>query len=123
MTGWRADRGPGRAARTVLAVALLALALVAVVPVALLAAVVMMMLGHVTGGLALAGGSVLAAAAAVTAAGMSGRRQLRKLLSGHGPRIVRLDGSWHGDAPGPGDGDGGYRDAVRLDRADYTEVR
>jgi hypothetical protein len=40
----------------------------AAVPVALLAAVVMMMLGYVVGGLALFGGSVLAAAIAVALA-------------------------------------------------------
>ena len=41
---------------------LLALLLVAAVPVALPAGVVMMLLGHVVGGLALSGGSILAAA-------------------------------------------------------------
>src|SRR5580693_3984538 len=82
MTGWYAERGPGRSARAMIAVMLLALLLVAAVPVALLAAVVMMIVGHVVGGLALFGGSVLAAAVAVALAGMSGRRHLRKLLSG-----------------------------------------
>jgi len=61
MTGWYAERTPGRSARAVIAMTLLALLLVAAVPVALLAAVVVMLLGHVVGGLALFGGSVLAA--------------------------------------------------------------
>ena len=93
MTGWYAERTPGRPARAVIAVTLLALLLVAAVPVALLAAVVMMMLGHVVGGLALFGGSILAAAIAVALAGMSGMRHLRKLLSGRSFRVVQLDGS------------------------------
>src|SRR5437764_597718 len=50
MTGWYAERTPGRSAKGVIAVALLALVLVAAVPVALLAGVVMMVLGHVVGG-------------------------------------------------------------------------
>ena len=120
MTGWYAQRTPARPARAVTAVTLLALLLVAAVPVALLAAVVMM-LGHVAGGLALFGGSVLAAAIAVTVAGMSGLRHLRKLLSGGGSGVVRLDGGQDtGLAEPPGSEDA---NVVRLDRSQYTEVR
>ena len=72
MTGWYAERTPDRSAKAVIALTLLALLLVAAVPVALMAGVVIMMLGHVVGGLALFGGSILAAAIAVTLAGMSG---------------------------------------------------
>ena len=61
MTGWYAEQTANRSARVVIAMMLLALLLVAAVPVALLAGVVMMALGHVIGGLALFGGSVLAA--------------------------------------------------------------
>ena len=93
MTGWDAERTPGRSAKAVIAVTLLALLLVAAVPLALLAGVVIMMLGHVVGGLALFGGSILAAAMAVALAGMSGMRHLRKLLSGRSFRVVQLDGS------------------------------
>src|SRR5215470_13862114 len=93
MTDWHAERTPDRSAKAVIAVTLLALLLVAVVPVALLAGVVMMMLGHVVGGLALFGGSVLAAAIAVALAGITGMRRLRKLVSGGSFRVVRLDGS------------------------------
>jgi hypothetical protein len=121
MTGWYAMRAPDRSAKAMIAVTLLALLLVAAVPVALLAAVVMMMLGHVVGGLALFGGSVLAAGVAVALAGMSGMRHLRKLLSGGGFPIVRLDGSQYDDAAEP-DG-GGYTNLVQLDRGEYTEVR
>src|SRR5271169_6547973 len=97
MTGWYAERTPDRSAKAVIAVTLLALLLVAAVPVALLAGVVVMMLGHVVGGLALFGGSVLAAAIAVVLAGMSGMRHLRKLVSGRSFRVVRLDGSQYID--------------------------
>ena len=93
MTGWYAERTQDRSAKAVIAVTLLALLLVAAVPVALLVGVVMMMLGHVAGGLALAGGSVLAAAVAVALAGVSGMRHLRKLLSGRSFRVVQLDRS------------------------------
>jgi hypothetical protein len=121
MTSWYTERTPGRPARALIAVTLLALLLVAAVPVALLAAVVMMMLGHLAGGLALAGGSVLAAAGAVTLAGMTGMRHLRKLLSGHGFRVVQLDGGPYTEAAEPHDS--GPANVVQLDRSQYTEVR
>ena len=121
MTGWYAERTPGRPAKAMIAVTLLALLLVAAVPVALLAAVVMMMLGSLAGGLALFGGSVLAAAVAVALAGMSGLRHLRKLLAGDSFRVVRLDGSQYTDVAGPEGSH--YTSLVRLDRSEYTEVR
>jgi uncharacterized membrane protein YdjX (TVP38/TMEM64 family) len=104
-----------------IAVTLLALLLVAAVPVALLAAVVVMILGHVVGGLALFGGSVLAAGIAVALAGMSGMRHVRKLLSGNGLRVVRLDGSQYTDVAEPQGGD--HANLVQLDRSAYTDVR
>lgn len=107
MNGWYAERVPHSSAKAMIAVTVLALLLVAAVPVALLAGVVMMMVGHVVGGFALFGGSVLAAAIAVALAGISGMRHLRKLVSGHGPE--------------PGDSD--YTNVVQLDRSEYTEVR
>jgi uncharacterized membrane protein len=121
MTRWYTERTPNLSAKAVIAMTLLALLLVAAVPVALLAGVVMMALGHVVGGLALFGGSVLAAVAAVTFAGMSGMRHLRKLVSQSGFPIVRLDGSQYTDAAEPPDGD--HANVVQLDRSDYTEVR
>jgi uncharacterized membrane protein YdjX (TVP38/TMEM64 family) len=102
-------------------VMLLALLLVAAVPVALLAGVVMMLLGHVIGGLALFGGSILAAVVAVAVAGMSGMRHLRKLVSGRGLRVVQLDGSQYADVAEPKGSD--YAEVVHLDRSEYTEVR
>ena len=121
MTVWYAEQTPGKPAKAMITVTLLAILLVAAVPVALLAALVMMMLGHVIGGLALFGGSVLAAAMAVALAGMSGTRHLRKLLSGGSFRIVRLDGSQYADVAEPQGSD--HTSLVQLDRSEYTEVR
>jgi hypothetical protein len=89
--------------------------------VALLAAVIMMVLGHVVGGLALFGGAVLVAVVAVALAGLSGVRQLRKLVSKASFRVVQLDGSQYGDAAEPDGSD--YPDVVQLGSSEYTEVR
>jgi uncharacterized membrane protein YdjX (TVP38/TMEM64 family) len=121
MTGWYAERTPDRSAKALIAVTLLALLLVAAVPVALLAGVVMMLLGHVVGGLALFGGSILVAAIAVAAAGMSGMRHLRKLVAGRSFRVVQLDGSQYADVAEPKGS--GYTDVIELDPSEYTEVR
>jgi uncharacterized membrane protein YdjX (TVP38/TMEM64 family) len=121
MTGWYAERTPDRSAKAVIAVTLLALLLVAAVPVALLAGVVIMLLGHVVGGLALFGGSILAAAITVAVAGMSGMRHLRKLVAGRSFRVVQLDDSQYTDVAEPEGSD--YTDVVQLDRSEYTEVR
>jgi hypothetical protein len=121
MTGWYAKRARDGSAKAVIAVTLLALLLVGAVPVALLAAVIMMVLGHVVGGLALFGGSVLAATMAVALAGMTGVQHLRKLLSQAGFHVVPLDRRQYADVAEP-DGSG-YADVVPLDRSEYTEVR
>ena len=121
MTGWYAERTPDRSAKAVIAMTLLALLLVAAVPVALLAGVVIMLLGHVVVGLALFGGSILAAAIAVALAGVSGMRHLRKLLSARSFGAVQLDGSQYTDIAEPEGSD--YTNVVRLDRSEYSEVR
>jgi hypothetical protein len=121
MTSWYTERMPGRSAKAVIVVTLLALLLVAAVPVALLAGLVLMGLGHVVVGLAVFGGSVLAAAVTVAVAGMSGMRHLRKLVSGRTFRVVRLDGSQYTDVAEPA-GDH-HNNVMQLDRSEYTEVR
>jgi uncharacterized membrane protein YdjX (TVP38/TMEM64 family) len=88
-----------RSTKALIAVAVLAVVLVAAVPLALFAGIILMLLGHVVGGLALFGGSILAAVAGVMIAGMSGMRHLRKLISRP---------SFH---------------VIQLDRADYTDYR
>jgi len=120
MTGWYAERTPDRSAKAVIAMTLLALLLVAAVPLALLAAVIIMLLGHVVGGLALFGGSILVAAIAVALAGMSGMRHLRKLLSRWSFDVVPLDGNRYTDIAEPQGSD--YANVVLLDRSEYTEV-
>ena len=125
MTDWFAERTPDRSAKAVIAVTLFALLLVAAVPLALLAGVVLMMLGHVVGGLALFGGSILAAATAVALAGMSGTRHLRKLLTRGSFRVVPLDGQQYANVAEPVTEPEGsdYTNVVQLDRSQYTEVR
>ena len=120
MTAWYAERKPDWSAKAVIVATVLALLLVAAVPVALLAGIVMMALGHVIGGLALFGGSILAAAVAVVVAGMSGMRHLRKLVS-RSFRVVQLDGSQFSDVAEPENS--GYDDVIELDPSEYTEVR
>jgi uncharacterized membrane protein len=99
MTVWyKARTRSSWSAKAVIAAGLLAALLVAAVPVALLVGVLMMLLGHVVGGLALFGASILAAAAAVVIAGLSGVRHLRKLVSQRGHRVVQLRrGEYHVD--------------------------
>jgi uncharacterized membrane protein YdjX (TVP38/TMEM64 family) len=76
--------------KAVIAAALLAAVLVAAVPVALLVGVFMMLFGHVIAGLALFGGSILAATVAVVIASLSGVRQLRKVMRRQGYRMSQL---------------------------------
>jgi uncharacterized membrane protein YdjX (TVP38/TMEM64 family) len=122
MTGWHAERTPGRSAKAVIALTLLALLLVTAVPLAVLAAVIMMILGHVVGGLALFGASVLAAAMAVALAGMTGMHKLRKLVARASFNNVQPDDrQYANDIAEPSGRD--YTDVVQLDRSEYTEVR
>ena len=76
--------------KAVIAAALLAVLLVAAVPVALLVGIFLMLFGHVIAGLALFGGSILAATVAVVIASMSGVRRLRKLVRQHGYNVSQL---------------------------------
>ena len=62
-------------------------------PVAFLVGLIMMLLGHVIGGVAVFGASILAAAAAVVVAGMSGVAQLRRVISRQRYKVVQLLGS------------------------------
>jgi uncharacterized membrane protein YdjX (TVP38/TMEM64 family) len=121
MTSPHTEQMPARSAKAVTALTLLALLLVAAVPLALLAAVVTMMLGHIVGGLALFGGSVLVAVLALMLAGMTGMRHLRKLLSERSFPVVQLDDSHDTGVTEPQGSD--YPNVVRLDRSEYTDVR
>jgi hypothetical protein len=121
MAGWYAERMPGGSAKGVVAMTILALLLVAVVPVALLAGVIIVLLGYWVAGLAVFGGSVLAAGIAVSLAGMSGMRHLRKMLSGSGFPLVQMDEGQPTVTAEPESSE--YTNVVRLDRSEYTEVR
>lgn len=90
MTVWDSARGTSWSTRVVLAAGLLAVLLVAAVPVAFFIGVILMVLGHVIGGLALFGASILAAGAAVVLAALTGVRHLRQLVSRQRYRIVQL---------------------------------
>ena len=126
MTSWNAEPMPDRSARTVIALTLLALLLVAAVPLALLAGVVVMMLGHVLGGLALFGGSILAAAVAVALAGM--KRGSAGTCASCSPVPASVSCNWTAAstttsstptcaAPAAEPQDSGYANVVRLDHA------
>lgn len=121
MAGRYARQAPDGSGRVVIAMTLLALLLVAVVPVALLVAVIMIALGDVAVGFAVLGGSVVGAAVALTFAGMSGKRHLRKLLSASNFRGGWLNTDQDASEPGPDSSDD--PSVVRLDPSEYTEVR
>ena len=113
MASWYAARRPNMSSKVVIALALLAFALVAAVPVALVAGVIMMLLGHVIGGLALFGGSILAAAAAVVLASVTGVRHLRGVVRG---MVTEHDFTEHNVTEHD-------NQVFQLDRDDYTYIR
>ena len=81
MAAWYSGRTMGWSGKMVIAAVVLAVLLVAAVPVAFVAGVILMLFGHIIVGLALFGASVLAAVAGVVIASMSGVRHLRKMVS------------------------------------------
>ena len=112
MAGWYATRRPNMSSKVVIALALLAFALVLAVPIAFVAGVIMMLLGHVIGGLALFGGSILAATAAVVLASVTGVRHLRGVVRG---MITEHDFTEHETSEH-------NSRAFQLDRDDYTYI-
>jgi hypothetical protein len=91
MTAWSAARRMSWSSKLVIAAGVLAVLLVAAVPVAFLVGVFLMLFGHVVGGLALFGASILAAGAGVVIASLSGVRHLRKLVTQRAFRVVPLN--------------------------------
>jgi uncharacterized membrane protein YdjX (TVP38/TMEM64 family) len=83
----------GWSAKAAIGLGVLAVLLVAAIPVAFLTGLILMLLGHVIGGLAVFGASILAAAAAVVIAGVNGVAQLRKVVSRQRYKVVQLLGS------------------------------
>jgi uncharacterized membrane protein YdjX (TVP38/TMEM64 family) len=100
----RSMRSLSWSAKAVIAAVVLAVLLVAAVPVTLLVGLVMVLFGHIVGGLALFGASILAAGAAIVIASLSGVRQLRKLVRQQGGGVRQQ----------------AYR-VVQLRRGDYFE--
>ncbi len=80
----------GWSARAVIALGVLALLLVAAVPAAFFIGLILMVFGHVVGGLALFGASILAAIAAVSAAALGGVGYVRKAIGQRGEQFMRL---------------------------------
>ena len=141
MTAWSTARRLGWSTRAVIALGLLAVLLVVAVPAALFVGLIMMLFGHVLGGLALFGASILAATVAVVIATLTGVQQLRKALTrqGFGRQMFSgqvfgaqgfgsgFDEQRFGDADF-GDGDFGEPNAsrgssrvVQLGRSDYSD--
>jgi uncharacterized membrane protein len=121
MSRWHMEPRPDRSARAVVTLMVLALILVAAVPLALLAAVITMLLGHIVGGLALFGGSGLAAALALVLAGMTGMHHLRKVLTERSFPVIRLNDSQFSDVTEPDGHD--QPGVVQLSRSEYTDIR
>src|SRR5580658_6848715 len=94
MSGWYQARMLDRSTKAVIALALFALLMVAAVPLALCAGLILMLFGHVIGGLALFGGSILAATAAVAVAAYGGLHHLRTMLSQRTFRVVQLSSDY-----------------------------
>jgi len=92
MADWYPAPRMGWQAKAAIALGVLAVLLIAAIPVAFLVGLIMMLLGHVIGGLAVFGASILAAAVAVVVAGMSGMAQLRKVVSRQRYKVVQLLG-------------------------------
>src|SRR5215469_10755324 len=81
MAVWDMNRMMGWSTRAVMAAVVLAVLLVAAVPVAFFAGVILVLYGHIIGGLARFRASVLVAVGAVVVAGVSGVRRLRKMVT------------------------------------------
>ena len=117
MAVWDIARRTGWSTRAVIAAVVLAVVLVAAVPVALLAGIVLMLFGHVIGGLALFGGSILAAGAAVVTAGVTGVWRVKQLLN-LGLAQVQAQAEAQDPAQDPAQ-DQRPHQVVQLDQGDY----
>lgn len=82
------DRAPS--AKPLVFLTVLAVLLLVAVPISVLVALVMIVFGHLVGGLAVIGGTMLAAIAAVVLAGASGVRHLQKVVARKSFRVVQL---------------------------------
>jgi len=95
------DRGPSTKPLIVLTV--LAVLLLVAVPISILVALFMIVFGHVTGGFAVIGITLVAAILAAVGAGASGIRHLRRIVEYKSFRVVQLsnrDYHFEGDSCG-----------------------
>ncbi|HEY3881960.1 MAG TPA: hypothetical protein VGM12_25500 [Trebonia sp.] len=90
MAAWNRMRQAGWSTRAVVAAVALAVLLVAAVPAALVAGIILMLFGHALLGLAVFGASILAAGAGVVTAGVTGvwrvKQAVRSLQRTYGLR-------------------------------------
>lgn len=82
------DRAPS--AKPLILLTTIAVLLLVAVPISILVALFMIVFGHVTGGFAVIGVTVVAAVLAVVAAGASGVRHLQKVVERKSFRVVQL---------------------------------
>jgi uncharacterized membrane protein YdjX (TVP38/TMEM64 family) len=82
------ERGPS--VKPVVVLTGIAVLLLVAVPISILVALFMIVFGHVVGGFALIGVTMLAAIAAVVLAGASGIRHLQKIVEYKSFRVVQL---------------------------------
>lgn len=83
------DRVPS--AKPLILLTTIAVLLLVAVPISILVALFMIVFGHVTGGFAVIGVSVVAAVLAVAAAGASGVRHLQRVVEHKSFRVVQLN--------------------------------
>ena len=82
------ERGPS--AKPLIVLTVLAVLLLVAVPISILVALFMIVFGHVTGGFALIGITMLAAIVSVVVAGASGIRHLQRVVEHKSFRVVQL---------------------------------
>ena len=96
----RYDGQRGPSAKPLVVLTGIAILLLVAVPISILVALFMIVFGHVVGGFALIGATMLAAIAAVVLAGASGIRHLQRVVEHKSFRFVQLskqDYSFSGD--------------------------
>ena len=86
----RHDGDHAPSAKPLILLTTIAVLLLVAVPISILVALFMIVFGHVTGGFAVIGVTVLAAIVAVVAAGASGFRHLQKIVEHKSFRVVQL---------------------------------
>ena len=95
------DRGPS--AKPLIVLTILAVLLLVAVPISILVALFMIVFGHVVGGFAVIGITLLAAILCTVGAGASGIRHLQRIVEHKSFRVVQLssrDYHYEGDSCG-----------------------